>query len=1113
MAEKEVAGIHEKIRSFKQRYYLDMLVRGLILSLSILVIYFLTAALLEYVLWLAPWARFMTFAAFFGVAAFCIVKFLREPLRWWIANQGLTEEQSARLIGEYIPAVKDRLLNFVQLENVQQGNPLAAASLLQKSREFAPLSFDSIIDLRQNRKYLKYLLIPVGIVFAILVINSSIITGSTERLIFFNREYSPKAPFDFVITNETLTGFYNEDFTVNIDLRGSAVPENAYLVSKNMRLKLLRNPEGQFHYTFEKLQAEVGFQIEAAGYFSSPYKIELANRPELQQLRVELEYPRYLNRKNQTLVNPGNLEIPEGTMITWRMKTRYTDNLVFHFADSILVDSENTDNEDFTLRKSFLNSSWYEIELKNSMSANRDRISYSIDVTKDQYPSITVNNLKDSILFKRILIGGNISDDYGLTDLKLIYHVRNGQGKEILKRSIPISLNRNHLQQNFFYNWSLDSLQLDPGMELEYHLQVWDNDGVHGRKSTRSSTYKFQVPSEDNLMVEIKNSESKTNEKIDQSVGQARKLQDQIEQVSQKLKGKQSMSWQDKKMIEDILQQKEGLSKAIEELTEQNKLLDQKKEAFTEQDERIKEKAEQIQKLMDELLDDETKKLFEELQKMLKENADMDEVQKLMNKLNRNTSNLEKELERTLELFKQLQYEYKFDQALKELTRQNEEQQSILKKTEALEKDSKKSSKESDAKDPSQKEEASELSKEQESLMEDVKQNAEKMKELEQLREELHEDGDLPGEQELNDILQEQEQSKEQLNQNQPGKSKSHQQKAVEKMQGLQKKMESMQGSMEMEMDMENIESLRQIVHGLVRLSFDQENLLKQFNELNSSDPRFNMIAQQQIKLKDDIKVIEDSLTALAKKDPFMGSFITKEVGQLKGHMDGAIEANKERRKPQAATEMQASMTSMNNLALMLDDHLQMMMDMMANAKASMGNKKQKKSGQKPSLSQLQQQLNQRIQELKNSGKGGKQLSEELAELAAEQERIRKALQEMQEKLNKENGGKTPGNQLPGKMEQTEMDLVNKQLTDQLIRRQQEILTRLLETEKSAREQDMDEERKGETAKEYEKEIPKAFEEYLRLKEKEVELLKTVPPKLYPYYKKEVSDYFKRMGN
>jgi hypothetical protein len=183
-------------------------------------------------------------------------------------------------------------------------------------------------------------------------------------------------------------------------------------------------------------------------------------------------------------------------------------------------------------------------------------------------------------------------------------------------------------------------------------------------------------------------------------------------------------------------------------------------------------------------------------------------------------------------------------------------------------------------------------------------------------------------------------------------------------------------------------------------------------------------------------------------------------------------------------------------------------MQMMANAKPSMKKGKPQK-GQK-SLGEMQQQLNQKIQELKNSGKSGRQLSEELAEMAAEQERIRRSLQEMQEKMKNE--GKMPGGDLPSKMEQTEMDLVNKQISEQLIKRQKEILTRLLETEKSMREQDMDEERKGETAKDYEKEIPKAFEEYLRLKEKEVELLKTIPPKLYPYYKKEVNEYFKRMG-
>lgn len=106
--------------------------------------------------------------------------------------------------------------------------------------------------------------------------------------------------------------------------------------------------------------------------------------------------------------------------------------------------------------------------------------------------------------------------------------------------------------------------------------------------------------------------------------------------------------------------------------------------------------------------------------------------------------------------------------------------------------------------------------------------------------------------------------------------------------------------------------------------------------------------------------------------------------------------------------------------------------------------------------------------------KTGRELSEEFARMAAEQERIRRALQEMQEKL-KQQGGKSLGEDIPMKMEQTEMDLVNKQITEQTIQRQKEILSRLLESEKSMREQDLDDERKGETARDYNNQIPRVL--------------------------------------
>ncbi|HMV07762.1 MAG TPA: hypothetical protein PK325_00770 [Cyclobacteriaceae bacterium] len=1138
--------IQKKIDSFKRRYYLNLLVRGILFTLSILVAYFLTAALLEYVLWLGTWGRLLILIIFFALVVYCGFKFFKDPVAYLVSKRGLNDEQGARLIGDYFPGIKDRLVNLIQLSSVSDSG-LAQASILQKSKEFEPVQFESVIRINDNKKYLKYLAIPVGIVLVILFLNKTIITQSTERIVNFNQQYSPQAPFTFNIENKNLVGFFNEDFTLKISLKGEAIPEEAYLVIGNQQLKLENVEPGVFQYTFEKLQQPKSFQLSAAGYYSEGYEITLANRPELTQLAIELQYPKYLQRKNEKLINAGNLEIPEGTLVTWRFNTANASSVAMIFAsDSSKISIQSTDNQSFIHSKQFRNPDQYEVFLKNEQSQNKERIFYSVDVIKDLYPQLTINNFRDSVLYKRIILSGITADDYGITQLSLQFHVKDAQQKIVTQRTVNIPVSYNQPQQSFFFNWSLDTLNLKPGQQLEYFLQTWDNDGVNGRKSTRSALYTFFIPDKDQLVTDISKTQSQTESKIEQSAKKAEDFQKQVEDLNQKLKGKQSLDWQDEKKIENLLEQKKKLDQMINQMKEQNKLLEQKKETFTEQDERLREKAEQIQKLMDELLDDETKKLMEELEKLLREKNDPQQLQRTLDKLNQNSKNLEKELERTLELFKQLQFDYKMEQAIADIKEKKEAQEALQKKTEELEKQSDKSgkkesgeknqksdpkkeegknqeksgeqskenqkqsgeqSKENQSGQQSKEEKAQELAKEQQKLNEEFKKTEEKLEELRKLGEELNENG-APEKEKSESVEKSQQESEQNLKQNSPSKAKESQKKAIQQMQQMQQQMEDSQNSMQMEMEMQNLESLRQIIHGLIKISFDQENLIKKFRELEQNDPRFNVLAQQQLKLKDDVKVLEDSLLELSKKDAMMSSFVTREVTELNTRVDKVIEANKERRRQQAATEMQFSMTAINNLALMLDSHFDQMMEMMKNAKPGKG----KSKGGKQSLGQMQQQLNKRIEELKGSGKQGRELSEELAEMAAEQERIRRALQEMQEKMKNENGGKLPGGDLTQKMEETETELVNKQLTDKLIERQKEILTRLLESEKSMREQDLDHERKGETAKDHEKEIPPAVEEYLRLKEKEVELLKTVPPKLFPYYKKEVGEYFKRIG-
>ena len=1110
----QVKAIDEKISSFRRKHYLNLFLRGIILSITLLLAYFLLATVIEYNLWLGKGVRLSLFILFFAAVAYCLFRFLRLPLAWWLAGRGIGKEQSARMIGKYFPTIQDRLLNFLQLASMTTNRSvLLEASLEQNASSFSGFSFENSIDLRDNRRYLKYLLIPLIVSALIFAVNQNIFTQSADRIIHFNQEFSPQAPFDFIVQNEKLIAFPNEDFVLQIRLKGEALPEAVYLAAGQQRLKLETLKGGFFSYTFEKLQQDFPFQLEAAGFYSSPLMIKMVNRPELLNLNVQLQFPRYIGRATQQLTNAGNIEIPEGTRIQWQLNAANTKFAHISFSSKSKSDPmQQTDNEMFIFGQGFFNPEEYAITLENENSKNKDRIAYRIDVIKDQNPTIVVDHLKDSVLFKSIILAGNIQDDYGISQLDLHYRLTS-KDKEEVSHSLRITIDPNQSQQNFFYNWILDSLHLVAGDRLQYYLEVWDNDGVHGRKSTKSSAYQFELPGAEEFKAEIKRSQSSTETEIEKSLSKAKSLKDAIEEAEQQLKGKQSLNWQDKKMLEDLIQQRRSLDQMVKQLQEENKLLEEKKEAFSEQNERIREKSEQIQKLMNELLDDETKKLFEELEKMLKENQDPSQIQKMLEKMDRQEINIEKELERTLELFKQLQYDYKLDQAIEEIKEQKEKQQEILEKTQELageKQENKSKDQEKGSAENEEKAEDQQLAKEQEALKQQADEFKKTIEELNKLGEEVEQQSDGPKDQEINEMKELEEQSKQSLEQGNPKKATGPQKKSVEKMKQMQQQLEGMQNSMEMEIDQENLESLRQIIHGLIKLSFDQEFLIKDFNSIQQSDPKYVQLSQNQLKIKDDSKVLEDSLLSLAKKDAFMGSVVTREVGELNSHLDKAVENIKERKKSNASTDMQFSMTSINNLALMLNDHFEMMMDMMANAMPSMGKGKKKKGQQ--SLGEMQQQLNQQMEQIKNSGKGGRQLSEELAKMAAEQERIRRALQEMQDKLKQE-GGKTPGNELPGKMEQTELDLVNKQLSDQTMLRQKEILTRLLESEKSMREQELDEERKGETAKDYQKEIPRAFEEYLRLKEKEVELLKTMPPKLYPYYKKEVSEYFKRLGN
>jgi len=355
-------------------------------------------------------------------------------------------------------------------------------------------------------------------------------------------------------------------------------------------------------------------------------------------------------------------------------------------------------------------------------------------------------------------------------------------------------------------------------------------------------------------------------------------------------------------------------------------------------------------------------------------------------------------------------------------------------------------------------------------------------------------------------------------------KASEKQKKAAGKMSQMAQQMQSSMEAGEQESMEEDMEALRALLENIITLSFDEEDLMASVGNTQKDDPRYVTHGQEQRKLKDDAEMVKDSLFALSKRVSQLQAIVNREINLVNLHMGQALDGFTDRETAVITTNQQYVMTSFNNLALLLDEVLQQMQNQSSCNKPGTGNcEKPGGSGSKPSpsakqLKGMQQSLTKQLEQMKKKmqgfnqgeGKDGKrQLSKELAQMAAQQAAIRQMTQELGKQLNEDGSGTGNGlEQIAKEMEEVEKDIVNGELDQLTLDRHQDILTRLLQAENAERIRGEKEERESRTAQDVQREKPPSLEEYERRKAQEIELLRTVPADLTPYYKDKVNDYF-----
>ncbi len=1107
--------IFQKLELFIKKFYTNELIKGSIFFIGLGLLYLLFTLFIEYFFWLKPMGRTILFAVFISVEIVLLFRFIAFPIFKLLKFQkGIDFKEASAIIGIHFTEVSDKLTNFLQLSDAvhnQYKSELLLASIEQKAKMLQPFPFGNAIKFNANKKYLPFALLPI-LFFALFYIsgNGKILSQSLNRVVHFKQQFLPPAPFKFVVLNKDLQTEQNKDFILKVRSKGKVIPENAMIFIGDESYFMENTANGEFQFKIEKPTTDVSFHVEANEVSSEEFELSVITVPSISNLEMVLNFPSYLNKKPEIIKGTGNAILPEGTFVTWKINTIATQSI--NWSDLKSNYSFLKDDNSFKLTKNISQNTEYNIVTSNNKVKNYEKLNYQISVIKDQFPTINVNNAPDSLKVSNNYVLGQVSDDYGLNRLQVIYYVKDKP--QTAKRG-TIAVKKDIYDQFVFAFPS--NLPVAQGVSYEYYFEVFDNDALHNFKSSKSSVFYNRVATDEEKEDQILQEQNNTINSLEKSLKNQDKQISEIEKLQKNGKEKESLEFKDQQKVNDFIKRQKQQDEIMKEFAKKmednlDKFKTDKKDEFKEELEKRLEKAdndlEKNQKLLDELkeLNDKIKneELFDKLEKF-----------KQMSK------NQTKNLEQLVELTKKYYVKKKAEQIADKLDKLADKQGKLS---------------ENDKDNKTEKQE--EINKEFDKIQEDLK-------ELEKENKELKAPVDLPKDAEKEKSIDEDlKKASDELQKDKKDKAKPKQKSAAKKMKEMGGQItESMEGG-EMEQLEEDVKMLRQILDNLLAFSFSQEDLMKQFKGLKRGSPSFNKDLKTQQNLKQQFKHVDDSLFAMSLRNPKIAEDVTKEIGNVHYNIEKALESFVDSQIPKGLSHQQYTISAANKLANFLSDALNNMQSEMQMSGAGKGGKpkpgKEQGAGmQLPDIIKKQEGLGEKMKEgMKKgqkpgdgkkpgegekgkSGKDGKSgtgdsqdgengedgegNAGEIMKIYQEQKQLREALQNA---LNKEGIGGNSQNSLE-QMKQIEKQLLNKGFNNETLQKMLNLQYELLKLEKATQQQGEEKKRQSQTnLKDFNnqsKPLPSNLQEYLN----SIEILNRQTLPLRSNFNQKVKEYFK----
>ncbi|MGD9900222.1 MAG: hypothetical protein AB7T22_13955, partial [Calditrichaceae bacterium] len=637
---------------------------------------------------------------------------------------------------------------------------------------------------------------------------------------------------------------------------------------------------------------------------------------------------------------------------------------------------------------------------------------------------------------------------------------------------------------------------------IKYYAMVKDNNNVRGPGLGKSKIYYVRFPSLDELFDSFAKNEQENLEDLEEVAKKSENLKKTLEEIHRDLKREQKMDWETKAQLEKTLAEQQKLQKELENIRDELEKMIEKLDQNNLISQDVLEKYMELQELFREIATPEMMEAIQELQKAI-DQSNPDEMQRAMEKFSLNQEAFKQNVERTIELLKQVQLEQKMDQLVQQAKNLSEQQEKISK---ALNEDKLNSDKMDQLKSQQAQQESSS------DLLERGLENLAMDPSLERFpesKEKLESAADLLKDPAFSSSMNEMNQNLSRGDQNAASENSKDLQQSFQQ---LQQRVSSAKEQMQNKHKNQIMKKMATTTKRLLQLSQEQE-ILKQRTESSSNlGTETQNIARDQGRVLENFQKVIHDIIQLSKETFFIGPELIKPIGNAQANMHRSLDALSELRNSQASGQQQQAMGGLNEGIA----QMQMAMSQLSNSQSG--------TGLEQFLEQLQQmagaqgQINQEsmglIQGQGNQGQFTPGQQAEMRRLAGQQQALRDALQKMNEETGSRGDVLGRIGELGQKMEEVVRDLLKGNADKKTIERQRQILSRLLDAQKSVQEREYSKQRKSEEAKIYIAKDPREIKNQEDKNRKEIldAMRKALDEGYAPDFQKLIEAYFKSLS-